>query len=139
MAITRATGKAFRLAFSWIVVLAGYEATPAEEIVEAEARPATKGARPVSKPTPQPAQPAADQDLLPWPSVDPQEVYRTIGRFVREGAKQVTAEERARAEAILSKFDPAVVQKVFKVNDVTRLSAPQVLAVIDLFGEEQNG
>lgn len=32
MAITRATGKAFRLAFSWIVTLAGYEPTPAEEM-----------------------------------------------------------------------------------------------------------
>jgi len=32
MAITRATGKAFRLGFSWIVQLAGFEATPAEEM-----------------------------------------------------------------------------------------------------------
>lgn len=32
MAITRATGKAYRLAFSWIIRLAGYEATPAEEM-----------------------------------------------------------------------------------------------------------
>jgi hypothetical protein len=32
MAQTRATGKAFRLAFSWIMSMAGYEATPAEEI-----------------------------------------------------------------------------------------------------------
>ena len=32
MALTRATGKACRLTFSWIMVLAGYEATPAEEI-----------------------------------------------------------------------------------------------------------
>ena len=32
MAITRATGKAFRLAYSWIMVLAGYAATPAEEM-----------------------------------------------------------------------------------------------------------
>ena len=32
MALTRATGKACRLAFSWIMVLAGYEATPAEEM-----------------------------------------------------------------------------------------------------------
>lgn len=32
MAITRATGKAFRLSYSWIIKLAGYEATPAEEI-----------------------------------------------------------------------------------------------------------
>ncbi len=32
MAITRATGKAFRLSFSWIMSLAGYQATPAEEM-----------------------------------------------------------------------------------------------------------
>ena len=37
MALTRATGKACRLAFSWIMVLAGYESTPAEEMnAEAE-------------------------------------------------------------------------------------------------------
>lgn len=32
MAATRATGKAYRLAFSWIMALAGYEVTPAEEM-----------------------------------------------------------------------------------------------------------
>ena len=32
MALTRATGKAFRLGFSWIIALAGYEVTPAEEM-----------------------------------------------------------------------------------------------------------
>ncbi len=32
MAITRATGKAYRLGYSWIMKLAGYEATPAEEM-----------------------------------------------------------------------------------------------------------
>ncbi|MBK8185727.1 MAG: hypothetical protein IPK63_23660 [Candidatus Competibacteraceae bacterium] len=32
MAQTRATGKACRLAFSWIMSLAGYEPTPAEEM-----------------------------------------------------------------------------------------------------------
>lgn len=32
MAITRATGKAYRLAFSWIIALAGYSPTPAEEM-----------------------------------------------------------------------------------------------------------
>lgn len=37
MATTRATGKAFRLSFSWIMKLAGYEPTPAEEMpVEGE-------------------------------------------------------------------------------------------------------
>jgi hypothetical protein len=32
MAITRATGKAYRLGYSWIMKLAGYEAAPAEEM-----------------------------------------------------------------------------------------------------------
>ena len=32
MAITRATGKAYRLCFSWIITLAGYEPCPAEEM-----------------------------------------------------------------------------------------------------------
>ncbi len=32
MAITRATGKACRVAFSWVMALAGYEVTPAEEM-----------------------------------------------------------------------------------------------------------
>ncbi len=32
MAVTRATGKAYRLGFSWIMSLAGYEVTPAEEM-----------------------------------------------------------------------------------------------------------
>jgi hypothetical protein len=34
MAVTRATSKACRIAFSWVMVLAGYEVTPAEEIPE---------------------------------------------------------------------------------------------------------
>lgn len=36
MAQTRATGKACRLAFSWIMSLAGYEVTPAEEMTPLE-------------------------------------------------------------------------------------------------------
>ncbi len=32
MAVTRATGRAYRLAYSWIMTLAGYEPTPAEEM-----------------------------------------------------------------------------------------------------------
>lgn len=36
MAVTRATSKACRIAFSWVMVLAGYEVTPAEEIPEQE-------------------------------------------------------------------------------------------------------
>src|SRR6185503_18345281 len=36
MAVTRATSKACRIAFSWVMVLAGYEATPQEEIPHEE-------------------------------------------------------------------------------------------------------
>lgn len=36
MATTRATGKAYRLAFSWIMNLAGYESTPAEEMIDVD-------------------------------------------------------------------------------------------------------
>ena len=43
MAVTRATSRAFRQQYSWIMALAGYEPTPAEEM--------TEGARPV---TPEP-------------------------------------------------------------------------------------
>jgi len=32
MSVTRATGKAYRLGWSWIITLAGFEATPAEEM-----------------------------------------------------------------------------------------------------------
>jgi hypothetical protein len=39
MAQTRATGKACRLAFSWIMSLAGYEVTPAEEMPLSEEEP----------------------------------------------------------------------------------------------------
>ncbi len=52
MAITRATGKAYRLGFAWVISLAGYSPTPAEEIpYDDDVEPSTpKAARPVEKP-----------------------------------------------------------------------------------------
>lgn len=41
MAVTRATGKAYRLAFSWIIQLAGYQTTPAEEMPDHDEPKAT--------------------------------------------------------------------------------------------------
>ena len=44
MAITRATGKAYRLSYSWIIKMAGYESTPAEEmdgVIEGSFAPAS--------------------------------------------------------------------------------------------------
>lgn len=50
MAQTRATGKAFRLCFSWIIKLAGYEACPAEEMIDAEYHEVAKVANPEKPP-----------------------------------------------------------------------------------------
>lgn len=38
MAITRATGKAYRIAFPWVINMAGYETTPAEEMPTIEVK-----------------------------------------------------------------------------------------------------
>ncbi len=61
MAVTRATSKAFRLVYSWVMALAGYEPTPAEEMVDVvTVQPAANskddsdmGKRRGKKPTPQ--------------------------------------------------------------------------------------
>lgn len=58
MAQTRAISKAFRLMLSWVVVLAGYDPTPADEVpengFEKHAQHETKPAQPVeTKPAPQ--------------------------------------------------------------------------------------
>ncbi len=55
MAQTRAAGKALRLPLSWIVVLAGYKPTPAEEMDYEAAPPAA----PPPKPRPRPRQATA--------------------------------------------------------------------------------
>lgn len=56
MAATRATGKAYRLAWSWIVSLAGYEPTPAEEMPH-------DGDVPDERPHADPAQAAAIKEI----------------------------------------------------------------------------
>ena len=50
MAQTRATGKAYRMAFGFVMKAAGYEATPAEEMPADDARP--RQDRPARTPTP---------------------------------------------------------------------------------------
>lgn len=58
MAVTRATGKAYRLGFGWIMALAGYEATPSEEMSDISA-PAALLAPSLPPPIAQPPSPAA--------------------------------------------------------------------------------
>lgn len=46
MAVTRATSRAFRMQYSWIMALAGYEPTPAEEMPTERHAPPPSGNRP---------------------------------------------------------------------------------------------
>jgi hypothetical protein len=50
MAQTRATSKAFRMSFSWVAVLAGYKATPAEEMTSVQQRTPQQGQPPQRTP-----------------------------------------------------------------------------------------
>lgn len=54
MAQTRACAKAFRNVLSWVIVLAGYKATPAEELAEAEHMANTPNPSPENAPIQQP-------------------------------------------------------------------------------------
>jgi hypothetical protein len=55
MSVTRATGKAYRLGFSWIMALAGYEPTPAEEMIDTgDSNTTTRTTKP-PKPTTKPS------------------------------------------------------------------------------------
>ncbi len=69
MAQTRATGKACRLAFSWIMSLAGYEPTPAEEMIPIVDAEQVINASVIPKPTvpapvPEPTRITASQHKL---------------------------------------------------------------------------
>lgn len=70
MAATRATGKAFRLAFSWIVVLAGYAPAPVEEMdgivdgVYRDAPPPAKKQEPPPAKASRPLAPEVLRDML---------------------------------------------------------------------------
>lgn len=64
MAATRATGKACRLSFSWIMALSGYNVTPAEEIPQDDNRSFVRegpASAPVATPSPTPAPEAWEQ------------------------------------------------------------------------------
>lgn len=64
MAQTRAVGKAFRMKIGWLLKVAGYETTPAEEM-DAVVQEATVVERPTPKPSPVPTDPPAEE---PTPS-----------------------------------------------------------------------
>lgn len=63
MAQTRATGKAARLGFSWIIKMAGYEPTPAEEMPTEDGPPPPPKPRQARKREPEP--PITEAEVLP--------------------------------------------------------------------------
>lgn len=82
MALTRATAKACRLAFSWIMALSGYEVTPAEEIERGGLAPKAGDSPPA--PTSPPRITEADEFPTrdtPWSGPGP-----TNGKTVRQWA-----------------------------------------------------
>jgi hypothetical protein len=111
MAQTRATGKACRLAFSWIIKLAGYEATPAEEMPQGE--------------TPQ-EQPSVPQGNAPHTHNPHTQQKRDACPAIPRGAP-INADQHKRLEARITKFglDRERVKKwcanVFKVEHFTEL------------------
>lgn len=85
MALTRATAKACRLAFSWIMALSGYEVTPAEEMAHDDARggaPRSAGPAPSKAEAAAPTRTeslddkpasiaAAEKEPMPWDNLEP--------------------------------------------------------------------
>lgn len=63
MAITRAQGKAYRLAFGWIMHMAGYSATPHEEMADAREVPIVRHTAPFTTETTPPVDTAYNPDI----------------------------------------------------------------------------
>lgn len=78
MAQTRATGKACRLAFSWVMRLAGYEPTPAEEM------PTEQPAAPVPQPAPHGAPQPMRQPEAPIPAKISEKQHSLLETRIRE-------------------------------------------------------
>jgi hypothetical protein len=101
MAITRATGKVCRLAFSWIMALAGFEATPQEEMDDAR----------VGRGTPSAATPNATRGQAADERLSPQQIFelRTLMRQAGadEGKFCNYLKIKSIADLEASRFDPA--------------------------------
>jgi hypothetical protein len=108
MAATRATGKAARLSFSWIMTLAGYDPTPLEEMPFTEANEVKEGANTTTI-------------TKPEPKAEPGSVYESLLAAIAnvETAKQKAqvAKEINEAEKN-SKIDVSQKQSLFnKLNE----------------------
>ena len=118
MAQTRATGKACRLAFSWIMSLAGYEVTPAEEmtpIIEAEKQP---------EPPPPTKITASQHKLLEAQIRDYQLDRERVKAWINKAwkVKHFTDLTPSQFEALLIRLESWASQEYAKAEAITALS-----------------
>jgi hypothetical protein len=142
MAQTRAAGKVLRLLLGWVMTLAGYEPTPAEETYEPTPQPSPQRRVPESEsmpepehqpePEPQPEQPAptngANGDLLLRDLRAQNPVrYRQIIARLQLRARQVFGEDEARRREYL--------QQEYGVSSFTELTVQKAQEVYNKLGD----
>jgi len=112
MAITRATSKAARLAFSWIIKLAGYEGTPAEEMQGLDPRGYADEAPPVD------------------PSIAKiaYEIKQTINRASKE-LRRVSPDHRAIEHDIFKRCGVSSLQHETNLDTLKRVAADMDRAI----------
>jgi hypothetical protein len=109
MAATRATGKACRLAFSWIMTLAGYAPTPAEEMDGVN----TAGADDVKRAT--------------------NKRYVTLGNVKIKLAKLIMERDRiekAMAWAEVCKMEADILRRTYRVEQASELTDAQLAKMV---------
>ena len=79
MAITRATGKACRVAFSWVMALSGFEVTPAEEMDHVGGQPQEEASGPAPRANQATSRQWPARGVPPPSAVDASPVWR--GKF----------------------------------------------------------
>lgn len=130
MAQTRATGKACRLSFSWIMALAGYQVTPSEEMINDE--PAKTVAMPKSR---QPVEAVLETKHLPAESNQGSLVGPGTSVAALGGPRPLTAEEEERLAPPTSKFFSAL-QKEVRERGISAEKMKR--AMKELYGRESS-
>lgn len=114
MALTRATAKACRLAFSWVMALSGYEVTPAEEIPDE--RPAKGPLASSVKAAVQKAVAALDLKDVPAAIQQPEPVLPAVAMWKGKPLKDKPSDELVELRKWCVKTDP--VKWATKVEEI---------------------
>lgn len=137
MAITRATGKAYRLGFAWIMKLAGYEATPAEEmdVVEGEVREVAVSSKPAREKPERPLTPTILSSFLAKKAAgyssknaSPQQLGLAMGMLNECFAGDEAADEKRHS----------VLAYLFGIESGKECASSQVLALLDWLKPEKD-